>query len=47
MFTVNSTNSVEQKYIKNINPKRIIAFFAKKMLIKSFSKILITYKQGS
>lgn len=33
-ISLNTTTSIEQKYIKNSNAKTLIAFFAKKMLIK-------------
>ncbi len=41
LFTLflNSTNLIEQKYVKNINSKSLIVFFAKKMLIKILVKL--------
>ena len=36
---LNSTNLIEQKYIKNFNPKILHHFFLKKMLTKLFLKL--------
>lgn len=38
ILILNSTNLIEQKYVKNINPKILIVFFVKKMLIKILLK---------
>jgi hypothetical protein len=38
IFILNSTNLIEQKYVKNINPKILNVFFVKKMLIKVLVK---------